>query len=174
MTGVSTGRRWNRRRGLMAAAVAAAICAGSSLAGSAPARAEAPDPDMAALRGYALSLDKVEHYAAASKTLRKDVETKPDVAGDVQSMQHEPQATLADINAMMGRHPKVYAYFQREGLSLRDTVMLPLALRAAMLAVESPTPEQFAGAVNPEQIAFARQHKQELEKLFGDGGASGH
>lgn len=154
--------------------VAAVTLVASSVAGAAPARAEAPDPDTVALRGYTLSLDKAQHYAAASKALKKDADSKPDVANEIQSMQGEPQATLADINAMMTRHPKIYGYFKREGLSLQDTVMLPLALVSAMSAVESAAPERFAQDVSPDQLAFARQHMQELKLLFGPGGDSGH
>jgi hypothetical protein len=137
------------------------------LAAAPVAVAQSADPDGQALRNYVLSLDKAKHYAAASKALKKDSDTKPDIGAEIQSMQKEPQATLTDINAMMTRHPKVYGYFQREGLSLHDTVMLPLALVSAMSAVDSPAPERFAQDVSPEQLAFAKEHMQELKLLFG-------
>jgi hypothetical protein len=163
----ANGRGRGLRRVLMAAAVAALVSVGV-------AQAEAPDPDTLALRGYALSLDKAQHYATASKALKKDASAKPDIAAELQTMQSEPQASLADINAMMGRHPKIYGYFQREGLSVHDTVMLPLVLVSAMSAVESPQPERYAADVSPEQLAFARTHMQELKMLFGPGSDSGH
>jgi hypothetical protein len=173
MNGLGTGRRRGWRQGLMVATMAVATLIGASLAASGPVRAAGPDPDVAALRGYSLSFDKAQHYAAASKALKKDADTKPDIANEIQSMQGEPQASLADITAMMTRHPKIYGYFQREGLSLHDTVMLPLALVSAMSAVESPAPERFAQDVSPDQLAFARQHMQELKLLFGQGPDSG-
>lgn len=138
------------------------------------ARATVPDSESQALRSYSLSMDKARHYATASKALKKDTDTKPEVAAEIQKMQDEPQHTLADINAMMSRHPKIYAYFQHEGLSLHDTVMLPLALVGAMSAADSPSPAKFSEDVSADQLAFARQHMQELKTLFGAGDAAGH
>lgn len=161
--------RWNLMAPIMVAMMLAVACALAPVA-----CASAPDPDGQALRSYSLSIDKAQHYAAASKALKKDADAKADVAAEIQKMQDEPQRTLADIDAMMTRHPKIYAYFQHEGLSLQDTVMLPLVLAGAMSAADLPSPEKFSEDVSADQVAFAHQHMQELKTLFGPADAAGH
>lgn len=162
----------NIRRNLMMP-IMLTVVAAASFALVHCAGATVPDPDSQALRSYRLMIDKVQHYAAASRALKKDTDIKADVAAEIQKMQDEPQHTLADINAMMTHHPKIYSYFEHEGLSVYDTVMLPLALAGAMSAANSPSPAKFSEDVSADQLAFARQHMQELKTLFGSGDAAG-
>jgi hypothetical protein len=148
----------------------AVLAIGLALAGAlAAARAEG-DSDDALIRGYKLSMNKVQHYVAAKKELDKQSQSNSAIGDEVKRMQQEPQRTIADLRAMMTHHPKIYAIFKREGLSEQDTVMIPVVLGSALMAIDPRNPNGAPPDVSEEQIAFARQHEQELKALIGGPG----
>lgn len=147
----------------------ALILVGAALLAGAMAGARA-DGDAAALRAYALSLDKVHAYAAAAKALDKAAAGNPALLAEVDALEDQPRASLADRRAQLARHPKVLAFYQHEKLSLEDAVLLPLVATSALAALDAPPDQIDASAVDPDQIAFARRHRAELEMVFMGGG----
>lgn len=137
----------------------------AGLAATAAAQpAGGPSPaDRAKLEAYKLTIEKVRHYGAADKALYGDAGRDPALKAEVQKMSdEEPQASLADLEAKLVRHPKVDAYYKKEGLTDEEAVVIPLVTMAAMGALQTRAP---TGAT-PEQVQFAKAHQAELQALL--------
>ena len=146
----------------------AAAAAGFLLAGQALAAAPAiPPADAAAMRGHTHTVDKVQRYNNASAMIRRAEASNPAFKTEEDRAGDEPGATIADISAKLKRHPNLAAYYHKAGLTDQDAILIPLvamnaAMAASMPAVAAKLP------VTPEQIAFAKAHKQELAALGGE------
>ena len=133
-----------------------------------PAQA-AQDNDPAgakALHDYALSMDKVKRYDAAMESWQAASKADPALKAEGDRMSDEPDKTLADIEAKFDRHPRVYAFFARQGLSKLDAAALPLALMDAMTVAQMPQiGPKMADRVSQTQIAFCKAHMAELKAM---------
>jgi hypothetical protein len=133
----------------------------AGLWGAVPAgAADGPsDADKAILQNYTLTIEKLRHFGAAEKALYGDAAKDPALKAEIERMADEdPQTTLADLEAKLKRHPRVAAYYKREGLSIQEAIVIPLATLEAM----GP------GPATPEQLAFVRQYATEIQTLLGE------
>jgi hypothetical protein len=157
-------------RGVLAAGVVLAITAGSVAQAAGPHMAPQEE---AAMRGYVLSMDKINRYGAALQAMERDSKKNPALKAEGKRMEAEPDKTLADLYAKFKRHPAMANYFHRAGLSDQDAVLLPLVLMSASMAMMVPPAKRGQlTTVSPAQIAFVQQHQKELQKMKGMGGDS--
>jgi hypothetical protein len=134
------------------------LAAGSALAADGPSPA-----DRQLLLAYQLTMDKLRHFGAADKALYDDAAKDPALKGEIARMAEEaPQATLADLQAKLARHPRVAAYYTKEGLTNQEAIVIPLATMGAMGVVLN----RGAGPASPDQIAFVRQHQAEVQAML--------
>jgi hypothetical protein len=144
--------------GLIAAALALTLAVGAHAASDGPSEA-----DRQTLRTYNLTMDKLRHFGAADKALYAASGRDPDLKAELARMaDEEPQESLADLQAKLARHPKVEAFYRKEGLSDREAVVIPLATMEAMGAVETKGPSD----ATPAQIDFVRAHEAEIRDLL--------
>ena len=142
---------------------AAALCLAAALALASPALAAKDDmspADLAALKGYTLSMDKINAMQAAMDEARK--------MGKAKQLQGtgDNAKTLADMEAKVQAVPGAMALFSKHGLSAHDVVIMPFALMDAGMCVLYPSAApKLADRVSPAQIAFYKQHKAEIEKM---------
>ena len=125
--------------------------------------AAAADADDLAIRNYVLTVDKVTRYAAANAAYMKALESDPSLAAEQEAAEQEPGDTIADLRAIMLRHPKLLAFFRQQGLTPDDTILLPLAIVNAAIVAETGTA---LVDVNPAHVAFVKQNKALIEKAF--------
>jgi hypothetical protein len=128
--------------------------------------AAAADPDAAVLRAYPLSLDKLARFKLATDAATKAVENDPAMAAEQEAMEAEPDKTLAEKRAMFVKHPKAFAFYRQQGLTIDDVVVGTLAAANAMIAAAAPNPQPFAEYVSPAQLAFAKANMAALQKIF--------
>lgn len=141
----------------------AALVAAVVLSASTAALAKGADispADLAQLKSYSLSMDKINAMQAAMDDAKKSgKESQMHSAGDnAQSL----SAMEANVKAM----PGAMAIFSKHGLTAHDVVVMPLALMDAGMCVAYPSAApKLADRVSPAQIAFYKQHQGELKKV---------
>ena len=91
---------------------------------------------------------------------------------EVQKSGDKPDRTLDQLRARFDHHPKIFAFFAREGLSKDDSILIPLTfMNAASVAQYPQLQEKRQAVVSPEQIDFCKAHLEELKKMkFFNGG----
>jgi hypothetical protein len=136
---------------------------------TAAAAADGPsEADKRILQGYKLSMDKLKHFGAADRALYTDAARDPALKAEIDKMsEEEPQETVADLTAKLDRHPKVAAYYKKEGLTSQEAVVIPLATMEAMSTLRN----KGVGAASPDQLQFAKQHEAEIQALLDQSSA---
>jgi hypothetical protein len=116
--------------------------------------------DLSALKGYALSMDKINAMQAAMDEAKKSGKE-----GQMHSVGDDSKS-LADMEGKIKAMPGAMAIFAKHGLSAHDVVVMPFALMDAGMCVAYPSAApKLADRVSPAQIAFYKAHKAELEKM---------
>ncbi len=119
-----------------------------------------------AMHDYVLTMPKVEAYGTATEALATAMKKDAALADEAAKSGDEPDQTLEQLRAKLDRHPKLFAFYAREGLSKDDAVLLPLALINGVSVVEYPQlEEKMKAVVSPDQIAFCKAHLEELKKM---------
>ncbi|HEY1612924.1 MAG TPA: hypothetical protein VGF97_04410 [Rhizomicrobium sp.] len=145
-----------------------AIIAAGALA-SAAAAADDPATDRT-LHDYVLTMDKVNHFSAAMDAFDVASKSDPSLKAEGDAMSSEPDATLAQVEAKFDHHPRVFAFYAKQGLSKADAAVLPIALMDACTAVQYPqVAAKMASRIAPSQVAFCKANLATLKamKFFG-------
>ncbi len=140
----------------------AALCIAAALVFASPALAknDLSPADLAALKGYTLSMDKVNAMQAAMDEAKKSGK-----AAQLHSTGDNAK-TIAEMEARLNAMPGAAAIFAKHGLTAHDVVVMPFALMDAGMCVLYPAAApKLADRVSPAQIAFYKQHKAELDKV---------
>lgn len=129
-------------------------------------------PDEVVLRGYALTMPKVEAWATASIELANTMKAMPaaEKARRKAEMEAQPDEgdneTIAGMATRMERIPEVRRAFRKAGLTSREAVTLSLALMQAVMfnQIAAANPDaKIPYNVNPANITFVRKNKAQLE-----------
>lgn len=132
-----------------------------ALASPAAARGDLSPADLAALKTYALSMDKVNAMQAAMDEAKK----MPAMAGKMRGPGSDAK-TIAEMEARIAAMPQAMALYGKHGLSAHDAVVMPFVLMDAGMCVLYPTAApKLADRTSPAQIAFYKQHQAELKKI---------
>jgi hypothetical protein len=134
----------------------------------APASAQNGDfspAEKSAMRAYNLTTQKVEAYIAATNALAAASKSDPSVAQELEAIENEPNDTLAQLRTAITRHPKIFAPFQRQGLSVDDAIMIPLVITFASAAAVSNNAGPFAELINPAQVAVLKANPNLAPRL---------
>jgi hypothetical protein len=119
--------------------------------------------EKAQLRSYALDAGKVTRYITALNALATAKGSDPQIAREYEQMENEGTSRLADMRSALGRHPRIFAFFQRQNLTADDAVVLPLAV--VMAAFATAVPGQAADTVSPAQLDFVRTNGPLMERF---------
>jgi hypothetical protein len=134
---------------------------------AAPAYAKAAsDPGDKLLHDTVLSMPKLQAFDRAYKLLIAAAQSDPALKADSAAMSAEQDPTVADTIAKMDHHPRVYAFFQKQGLSKTEAALLPIALMNACMAVQYPAiAKQMADSIAPGQIDFCKTNAAGIKSL---------
>ena len=124
-----------------------------------------PAEDKAIMRGYVLTADKLNAFIDAIAALATAKNADDSLAREVDIIDSEPAGTLADLRAQMAGHPSVYEFFQRHGLTVDETVLIPLVAGYASAGIEGNDPVYFADRVSPAQVNFIRENSALKDRL---------
>jgi hypothetical protein len=143
------------------------LCAGLAfallIAFSPAARAADFSPaDNAAIRAYVLTAAKVNGFIEGTTALARAKNTDPALAMELEGIDAD-LGSLAQLRAEVNAHPRILAYYQRQGLSADDMVLLPIVMVYAAIAAEFP--EGAGNMVAPAQVNFVRANKPLMDRL---------
>ena len=139
----------------------------------APAQAADMDPaSTKQLHDYVIAMPKVQAYEKAYDALMAAASADPSLKADYHAASSEHTKTMDDEVAKMTHHPRVYAFFAKQGLSKQDAVMMPLALMGGCMVAQYPDAAKgMADAVSGQQAGFCKQNQAALKSLkFFSGG----
>jgi hypothetical protein len=120
--------------------------------------------EKAQLKSYALDAGKVTRYVTALNALAMAKRSDPQIAREYEQMENEaPTNRLADMRSALNRHPRIFAFFQRQNLTADDAVVLPLAV--VMAGFATTVPGQMADTVSPAQLDFVRANGPLMERF---------
>ena len=117
------------------------------------------------LKSYVLSMDKVAKYDAASKAITAAMKSDPGIRAEAEKMGDEPQDTLAELEAKFTRHPRLFAFYQKQGLSKDDAVIIPMAVIGACALAQASPADTGDDTTSPAQVAFCRKNLVALKKF---------
>jgi hypothetical protein len=137
--------------------------------------AESKDPaGDTAMREYVLTMPKVKAYEAATEALEMATDRDPSLKDEAEKMDNEPDKTYADLKAKIAHHPRFYAFFSKQGLSMDDVVLVPLTLISACSVAQIPQiAAKMADRVSPAQVAFCKDNMATLKAMPFFNGAVG-
>jgi hypothetical protein len=115
------------------------------------------------LKAYVLDAGKVNRFIAGLTALAMANQSDDTVAEEYERMEGEDGTSLAQPRAKLTRHPKIFAFFQRQNLTQDDAVLIPLVMTTAGVALA--VPGQIADAVSPAQMNFVRSNGALVERL---------
>src|SRR5258707_11347119 len=97
-----------------------------------------PDPNAHVMKDYVMTMPKLKAYETAYEALVVAAKADPSLKADVDAASSENDPTIADTIAKMDHHPRVYAFFQRQGLSKTEAALVPIIVMDACSAVQYP------------------------------------
>jgi len=119
--------------------------------------------DNTAFKAYVLDAGKVNRFITGLSALAMAKQSDDAVAEDFERMDNEDGDSLAQLKARLTRHPRIFAFFQRQNLTTDDAILIPLVMTFAGIAIAAPG--QMADAVNPAQMAFVRSNAPLVQRL---------
>jgi Flp pilus assembly protein TadG len=151
--------------------IARAVLAASALLFTLPALADDLDPASAKqLHDYTLSMDKVKAMQAAMDDFNRAAASDPGLRQQSKDT-GDNSKSVAEMEAKIKASPRMYAIYQKHGLTAEDAVVMPFVLMDAGMAVQYPSAAaKLSNQMSPAQVAFYKQHQAELKKmpwLFG-------
>ena len=141
-----------------------------TLTGSALAQKQADTPaekaDEAAIHDYILTMPKIHTYAAASKDMVA-VQKDAGIASEAKRLEADDKASMLEkVRMIETTCPHMNAWIKAHGMNAREFMLIPMTLMTTGLAAYAKDQGgKDVAFVNPANIAFYRQHKEEIEKL---------
>jgi hypothetical protein len=128
----------------------------------------AADPSAHVMHDMVLTIPKLKAYDAAYGALTTAAKSDKSLATDLAAAAGEHDPTIADTIAKMDHHPRVYAFFQKQGLSKPDAALLPLVLMEACTAVQYPQllkDKDMAVMIGQPQVDFCKANMAAIKGL---------
>jgi hypothetical protein len=136
-----------------------------AVAPASAANGEFSPAEKATMRGYVLTAQKVNGYITAMTAVAAAKKSDRSLGQELEAIENEPNDTLADLRASIGKHPKLLAFFQRQGLTVDDTVLIPFVLTFAGAAAATKNADQFAEFVSPAQLQFSAANPALIKRV---------
>lgn len=155
-------RMWG---GLLVAALMG--CAGGVAAPQGKRGAQASDPDQAEMTGFRLTMDNLDKFASASKSMLKYQKEKQ---GLQDSMSNEADArTIAGMVRTVEKYPALVSVIKSAGLSVRDYSVMTGTLVTSAMAVgmkKQGMITQIPPTVSTDNAQFVEKNYDKIEALM--------
>ena len=124
------------------------------------------DPGYKLMHDYVLTLPKVKAYEAAYAALTTAAKADASVKAEVDAASGENDQTVAATIDKMTKHPRIYVFFQKQGLSKMEATLLPLILMDACMAAQYPTMvPQLADRMTQAQADFCKANMATIKTM---------
>lgn len=124
-----------------------------------------PPEDKVIIRDYVLSADKFEAFIDGLMMLAAAKNSDVALARELDEIDREPADTIADLRAQVTGHPRVFEFYQDQGLTADDTVLIPLVAGYAAASTEPDDPVWYADRISPAQVNFMRENAALMDRL---------
>ncbi len=124
-----------------------------------------PPEENLIIRDYVLTAEKFDSFIHGVIALAAAKNSDVALAQELDDIDGEPAETLADLRAQITRHPRVFEFYQRQGLTADDTVLIPLVAGYAAAATAPDDPILYADRVSPAQVNFMRENSRLMDRL---------
>jgi len=143
----------------------------AALAQAQHAAKEEANPDEPVIHDYLLTMDKVKSYVEIATKLDAVSKDDPAMAAEMKKLE-ETDAHNVQKAAIAEKFPHLGAFLKSNDTTARDFIFTPIVVLTAGLAMAAQDAKQEPPTyVNPANIKFVREHKDELQKanlfLFG-------
>jgi hypothetical protein len=145
----------------------------AALAFAAPAVADDISPaDKMVLKTYTLTMPKVKAFEASTIALRAAIAKDPSLKADREAAGSEHTKDMNGEFAKMDHHPRVFAFFAKNGLTKQDVILIPMTLMDGCMSVQYPSAGAgLADQTSPAQVAFCKSNQPALNAMtFMKGG----
>jgi hypothetical protein len=134
---------------------------------SANAQKNQGDPrDEAAIHDYVLTMPRVQAYAAAVKAAQTEGLNEKSMAAECSNLDDDKMSLVDKVQYVENSCPKLNTWIKAHGLTANDFMVIPMSLITAgfaQVAIDAGgKPPAF---INPANVEFVKQHKDELQKL---------
>jgi len=119
--------------------------------------------DNAVFKAYVLDAGKVTRFIAGLTALAMAKQMNDAIAEEYERMDTEDGTNLAQLRAKLTRHPRIFAFFQRQNLTPDDAIIIPLVVTFAGVAVAAPG--QMGDTVSPAQLNFVRSNAALMQRF---------
>jgi hypothetical protein len=124
-----------------------------------------PNPDEPIIRQYILTMENIHKYSEVAKKCEAAAKSDPALAAEMKKIEDADVYNVQKAE-MMEKSPRIAALLKTNGISARDFVFVPMTAFTAALAIAAEDAKKQPPAfINPDNIKFVRDHKDELEKL---------
>jgi hypothetical protein len=122
--------------------------------------------DKKVLVSYTLTMPKLVAYDKSTAALKAAEAKDPSLAKDHAAAASEHTKDMNGEFAKMDHHPRTYAFFQKNGLSKQDAILIPLTLMSACMVAQYPSAAAgMADQVSPAQAAFCKTNMGAINKM---------
>lgn len=123
--------------------------------------------DEAAIHDYVLTLPRVQAYAVALKDYEANGSKDSTIADECKGKLDDDKMALVDKAAYIDSHcPKMAAWIKQHGLTTKDFMFIPMSMITAGFAqVAIDAGGKAPDFVNPANLKFVKEHKEELTKM---------
>lgn len=151
-----------RRLAILLALALPALAAAQPIAGDS-------DPDMAEVRSYPLSMDKVEKLAAAIDALDQLEAANPVLKARMDAEPNDDQTIDEKVYTLDAKFPEAADVVHENGLTSRDYIIVSLAFINDVAFVDTKrqgTLQSYPpGSITPGNAAFIEANYSKLEQL---------
>jgi hypothetical protein len=119
--------------------------------------------DNAVFKAYVLDAGKVNRFIAGLTALATAKQMDDAIAEDYERMDSEDGTSLAQLKVRLTRHPRIFAFFQRQNLTADEAIIIPLVMTFA--GVAAAVPGQMTDVVSPAQLDFVRSNAVLVQRL---------
>jgi hypothetical protein len=142
-------------------AAAIALCATPALADQID-----NDPSVHIMHDYVLTMPKLKAYDVAYGALITAAKSDKGLQADVAKASAENDQTIAQTIGKMDHFPRVYAFFQKQGLTKTEASLLPLIVMDACVVAQYPTAQAgMAKEVAPGQAVFCKANMAAIKGM---------
>jgi hypothetical protein len=142
-------------------AAAIALCATPALADQID-----NDPSVHIMHDYVLTMPKLKAYDVAYGALTTAAKSDKGLQADVAKASAENDQTIAQTIGKMDHFPRVYAFFQKQGLTKTEASLLPLIVMDACVVAQYPTAQAgMAKEVAPGQAVFCKANMAAIKGM---------
>src|ERR1700743_99296 len=108
-------------------------------------------------------MPKVKAYDASTVALRAAMTKDASLKADYAAASSEHTKDMNGEFAKMDHHPRVFAFFAKNGLTKQDVILIPLTIMDGCMVVQYPSAAAgLSDQTSPAQVAFCKTNQPAL------------